>query len=326
MASTGLGSNGDSALSSPVQIEDRMTARTPAEFYMRLPILIVLLASLGPPVLADDLPTLTYSNAATPGHDAAVALMNAELASYPDESRLSGEKVYSADVDIDMDGKPETLAFAQNTVFCGSAGCVPRLYRNADGVWAEVDLGLNEFTNSEPGDWTVGKPQNGYVSLVLTESEFRTTFVWDGTAYVSDMALAPDAGQVQFSNAPSDAHDLAKAFVEAEIGGSIEPQRVNVSDLDLNGDGYREILVFAYSDYYCGTKGCTPLLLQEQKDGNYRNILFGPDDFMNDDLQDWALSDDFENNYRVLIGEGSRFSFDGINYTRPRDEQVRAND
>lgn len=125
---------------------------------------------------------LHFSTATTPEHEAIKALMDKESGVTIDDKWLS-----IAPLDLDLDGIPEYFAMAVNTdYFCGDAGCRPELFKRQGTGWTEIPLGLNEFTNSELGDWSVErKPEYGHLVLVLTESKFKTRYLWDGTAYSS---------------------------------------------------------------------------------------------------------------------------------------------
>ena len=139
-----------------------------------------LLASA--PALAANAPTLAFSTAPSPAHAAVKALLEQQSGATIEDKWLE-----IAPIDLDGDGTPELFVMPINTdYFCGDAGCRPSIFKS-DGVgWKRIDIGLNDFTNSDPGMWSVDpKPQNGHLVLVLTESQFTAHFAWDGTAYTS---------------------------------------------------------------------------------------------------------------------------------------------
>lgn len=140
------------------------------------------------PAAAAEVQTLNFTNLDSPSHFAARALMEQEAGAAIDD-----KFVLITELDLDFDGTDEIFAFAYTDWFCGTAGCTPRIYSPDGDGWNEIQIGLNEFINSYPENWSVApEPQNGHVALVLTESEFTTTFVWDGAAYVSTEALAAE--------------------------------------------------------------------------------------------------------------------------------------
>jgi len=136
--------------------------------------------ALSTPALASQAPTLNFSVAPSPEHAAVKALMEKESGATIDDKWLE-----IAPIDLNLDGTPEFFVMAINTdYFCGDAGCRPSIYeRDGDG-WKKLDIGLNDFTNSDPDMWSVeAKPQNGHLVLVLKESRFTARYVWDGAAY-----------------------------------------------------------------------------------------------------------------------------------------------
>jgi hypothetical protein len=149
---------------------------------------LAALLLLAGPAAAAEVPVLNFTNVDSPSHFAARALMEQEMG-----AEIGDEFVLITEIDLDFDGADEVFAFAYTDWFCGTAGCVPRIYSPDGDGWNEIQIGLNEFINSYPENWSVApEPQNGHVALVLTESNFATTFVWDGTAYVSTEALGAE--------------------------------------------------------------------------------------------------------------------------------------
>jgi hypothetical protein len=89
-------------------------------------------------------------------------------------------------VDLDGDGTRDILAFADASYFCGTAGCIPRLYLlNRDvGRWSELPIETGAFINGEPSQWAIaGKNASGWTDLVFTSSDVRLVLSWNGTAY-----------------------------------------------------------------------------------------------------------------------------------------------
>lgn len=134
------------------------------------------------PAMAEQVPTLHFSSAASPEHTAVKALMEKE-----GSVTIQDKFLEIAPIDLDLDGTPELFAMATNAdYFCGDAGCVPRIYKRDGNGWKQIDIGLNDFINGDPADWSVErKPENGHLVLVLTESHFTSRYIWDGSAYSS---------------------------------------------------------------------------------------------------------------------------------------------
>lgn len=149
---------------------------------IRSTILIGCLALVASPALAANAPVLTFSTALSPTHAAVKALLEQQSGATIEDKWLN-----IAPIDLDGDGTPELFVMPVNTdYFCGDAGCRPTIFKSDGAGWKQIDIGLNDFTNSDPGMWSVdAKPQNGHLVLVLTESNFTARFAWDGTAYSS---------------------------------------------------------------------------------------------------------------------------------------------
>ncbi len=88
-------------------------------------------------------------------------------------------------VDLDGDGTRDIFAFADASYFCGSAGCVPRLYRleRSTAKWHELPIESDTFINGEPSMWSTGPAANGWLSLVLVHPGFTLNFEWTGEGY-----------------------------------------------------------------------------------------------------------------------------------------------
>jgi hypothetical protein len=81
-----------------------------------------------------------------------------------------------------------------------------------------------------------------------------------------------DVSYLPFSNALSPAHSAARAALEAEAKGPIDPAMIVVSEVDLDADGVDEILAYAETPAFCDTEGCKPRILRKEGD-TWRNIL-----------------------------------------------------
>jgi hypothetical protein len=92
-----------------------------------------------------------------------------------------------ARVDFDGDGTADVFAFADASYFCGSAGCIPRLYRlgPAGADWQELAVEADDMINAEPENWSVlAADDSGWVRLELRTDALHLVFGWDGEAYV----------------------------------------------------------------------------------------------------------------------------------------------
>ena len=89
-------------------------------------------------------------------------------------------------VDLDGDGTRDILAFADASYFCGTAGCIPRLYLldRDTGHWSELPIETGAVINGEPSQWAVaGKNAAGWTDLVFSSSDVKLVLSWNGTAY-----------------------------------------------------------------------------------------------------------------------------------------------
>ena len=104
------------------------------------------------------------------------------------EAFSEGETVTVALVDLDGDGTRDLFAFADASYFCGSAGCIPRLYRleASTAKWLELPIVSEATINGEPAMWTVGEPDSsGWRTLEFHNDVVTLVFHWDGEAYVN---------------------------------------------------------------------------------------------------------------------------------------------
>lgn len=134
---------------------------------------------LAAPALADD---LAFSSEAGPALNIARQLMGAERG----EMLRDDEVVSIALVDLDGDGRRDILAFADASYFCGSAGCIPRLYRLPDGSaqWQELPIVTEAMINGEPGNWSTGPADaSGWKTLGFDNGVVRLNFAWTGESY-----------------------------------------------------------------------------------------------------------------------------------------------
>lgn len=125
---------------------------------------------------------LEFSTEAGPALNIARQLMSAERG----EQLRDDEIVSIALVDLDGDGRRDILAFADASYFCGSSGCIPRLYRLPDGSarWQELPIETEATINGEPANWSVGAPDaSGWKSLGFDNGVVRLSLSWTGEAY-----------------------------------------------------------------------------------------------------------------------------------------------
>ncbi len=103
-----------------------------------------VVASLMGTTLAQE---LVFSSAPSAGLAHAKAAMS-------EESGVPNEFVSVAHVDFNDDGRDDVFAFSENSYFCGSSGCDPRIYiATKKGGWQEVPIGGTVLANSAPGEW-----------------------------------------------------------------------------------------------------------------------------------------------------------------------------
>src|SRR5580700_5307584 len=66
--------------------------------------------------------------------------------------------------------------------------------------------------------------------------------------------------------------NLLKRFLEGYLADSRsdnrEPTRYSAAFVDLKGEGKREVIVYVTGDFFCGSGGCTTLILTP-KDSSY---------------------------------------------------------
>lgn len=143
------------------------------------PALLVLLGLATPAFAAEP---LEFSSEPGPALNIARTLMGEERGAPLRDDEIA----QIALIDLDGDGTRDIFAFADSSYFCGTAGCVPRLYRlqRDTGQWHELPIESDTFLNGEPAMWSVGdKGPSGWLDLLFTNPDLKLTFEWNGTAY-----------------------------------------------------------------------------------------------------------------------------------------------
>ncbi len=151
---------------------------------MKLMPVAALLAAISFPVAAAEPGQLSFSTDPGPAANIARTLMGAERGT----PLLDDDVVEVALVDIDEDGTSEIFAFADSSYFCGSAGCVPRIYRldRDTGKWNELPIETEAVINSEPANWSIAPAHAGNWSVLQMQTGVvRLYLAWNGTAFVS---------------------------------------------------------------------------------------------------------------------------------------------
>jgi hypothetical protein len=127
---------------------------------------------------------LTFSTEDGPALNIARNLMTQERG----EAFIEGDVVSVALVDLDGDGTRDIFAFADSSYFCGSAGCIPRLYRleASTAKWLELPIESEATINGEPAMWSVEEPDSsGWRTLEFRNDVVTLDFHWNGEAYVN---------------------------------------------------------------------------------------------------------------------------------------------
>ncbi len=126
---------------------------------------------------------LQFSTAPGPTASIARALLGAER----EEPLRDDEIVSISEVDLDGDGISELFVFADASYFCGSAGCVPRIYQLdlATAGWRELPIEAEAMLNSEPANWGLAPAHAGnWRVLEMRTPDLRLYFAWNGEAFV----------------------------------------------------------------------------------------------------------------------------------------------
>lgn len=127
---------------------------------------------------------LEFSSEEGPALNIARNLMTEERG----EAFTEGESVSIALVDLNGDGTRDIFAFADSSYFCGSAGCIPRLYRleASTAKWLELPIESDAIINGEPTMWSVGEPDSsGWRTLSFRNDVVTLEFHWNDEAYVN---------------------------------------------------------------------------------------------------------------------------------------------
>jgi hypothetical protein len=141
---------------------------------------LLILAGLAAPALAAE--PLEFSSEPGPALNIARTLMGEERGAPLHDDEIAQVAL----IDLDGDGTRDIFAFADSSYFCGTAGCVPRLYRldRDTGQWHELPIESDTFLNGDPSMWSVGdKGPNGWLELKFTTSDIRIALTWNGSAY-----------------------------------------------------------------------------------------------------------------------------------------------
>ena len=144
-------------------------------------LLTAAFALMAGPALAEQ---LEFSSAEGPALNIARNLMTEERG----EAFAEGDTVSIALIDLDGDGTRDIFAFADSSYFCGSAGCIPRLYRleASTAKWLELPVVSEATINGEAKMWSVGDPDSsGWRTLEFRNEVVALDFHWDGEAYVN---------------------------------------------------------------------------------------------------------------------------------------------
>ncbi len=139
--------------------------------------------ALAAPAIAAEAGPLVFSTEPGPALNIARTLMSEERG----EPLRDDEVVSVSLVDLDEDGTSEIFAFADASYFCGSAGCIPRLYRLDRGTarWHELPIEAEAFINAAPENWSVAPAHAGPWSVLrLSTDVLNLYFAWNGEAFV----------------------------------------------------------------------------------------------------------------------------------------------
>lgn len=146
------------------------------------PLLVAaaLLALAGPALAAGP---IAFSSEPGPALNIARALMGEERG-----EPLTDEEIVSiALIDLDEDGTSDIFAFADASYFCGTAGCIPRLYRldRDTAKWTELPIETDAFINAAPENWSIAPAHAGTWKVLQLETDIlRLYFAWNGEAFV----------------------------------------------------------------------------------------------------------------------------------------------
>lgn len=145
---------------------------------------IAVLLGLASPAFAQDLPPLTFSNADSLVHEYAFQTFSA-VAPEP----IERDAVWIGEIDLDLDGDLDFVAFGIGKGFCDAGGCLPYAFESYNGDYTEMSVGRDgEDTRSLPDYWSSpGTLVNGHRVLHLEHPEYpeRTAdYIYEFTDYV----------------------------------------------------------------------------------------------------------------------------------------------
>jgi hypothetical protein len=103
---------------------------------------------------------------------------------------------------------------------------------------------------------------------VILRKAALAAMMLSGTA---DAALA-DSDHLDFSSEPSVALENARRHFETASGATIDTGAVTISEVDLDGDGTREIIAYANVPAFCNADGCAPSILRREGE-SWKDIL-----------------------------------------------------
>lgn len=150
---------------------------------IRPALLACLGLALAAPTVGAEAGPLSFSSEPGPALNIARTLMGEERG----EPLHDDEIVSVALVDLDEDGTSEIFAFADASYFCGSAGCIPRLYRLDRGTarWRELPIEADAFINAAPENWAIAPAHAGPWSVLQLRTDvLNLYFAFNGEAFV----------------------------------------------------------------------------------------------------------------------------------------------
>lgn len=203
-----------------------------------LPLAAVLLAAGGASAQEAD-GKLQFSNRQSESREIARRLLQEESG-----ESIAGPDVSIAEVDLNVDGYNEIFAYGQNSFFCGSAGCSPRIYEWYEAGWFNILSDETGSTIGGPDAFTIARERRGGYADILY-GDFR--FGWDGGNYV-EVSAPPDAAYDDsgFLRNCTGSPELYQSFVDAGeeadmegictcLSGQVQDAGLQQHELDLFG-------------------------------------------------------------------------------------------